>query len=305
MIGNAQARSRSRLGGTFDRAELHRILDRLLDVRELTDPTKESDPSELRLNDAKGKAELADWSLTMGIMLAAEASGWAFDFEIGRIVDPRDNRDDHAHEAAGNAYPYDPESPASVRMARKIMWGLTHHLWPFSQLFTELANALDALEHGAGPTNESELSYRFPFLVPVENNRRGWAAAQFQIIAVEYACFLQAQGIPLGEAQETVAVAFGCKAEGDKPGRTIANWEKALERDFPVDTKKVIECARAAGELKKKAAEDPGFWDRWRAGEFALDGATKDAFERLEATDIDREGDAYLTFLFKAKKARS
>lgn len=62
----------------WDRAELHRILDWLMDLREQT--------AIGRISDSVEKTSNADLAMILAEAIATGAAGWAYNHEIGRIL---------------------------------------------------------------------------------------------------------------------------------------------------------------------------------------------------------------------------
>jgi hypothetical protein len=250
--------------GPVDRVELHKLLDRLLDLRERTDPAICSDPSVVLgidpppktvvldgqevevLEVRRGKNEVARWATFVAEQLIVSVAGWAINHKVGcALADPQQDLDSHDHERIGEqaAAPGGGrlDEPSKARTA--LLAALQSRTLPFDVAF-HLKEALAALEMGEV----------MPLVERVPTGQHGQAYTQTfaRMEAVAYVNFQHGKGMSKTKVETNVAKALGVDES------TLKTWaSRDLPRALGIKTvKKNIAEARRAGRLFEEVRHD-------------------------------------------------
>ena len=213
----------------IDRAELHRQLDRLLDLRERTDPAVCNDPASVSFGQITGKDSAAFAAVGLMEFFTASVVGWAINQRIGCVLaGPEVEPNSHQSEAIGQeaASPGGNGRLDDPTQARRVLLSvLNHRAMPFN-ISVDIRDALEALEFG-------EVA---PILKPNTRGLHGQAytLAKLRMNAVVYSHYLIGKGVSQANAYKRVASVIGVS------DFTIKSWR---ERDVPaVLGKSVIEA---------------------------------------------------------------
>jgi hypothetical protein len=142
----------------IDRAELHRLLDELLDLRERTDPAAGHDPGSIRFGKISGKDTAARYAVKIEVVLLKATGGWAINHIAGCVLLDAKNRsvDGHKNERAGiaeynfpNGVSRGDDKASTDRMVIQALLEehCIHSIFP-GWLASDLAGALGALDFG-------------------------------------------------------------------------------------------------------------------------------------------------------------
>jgi len=194
----------------IDRAELHKILDRLLDLRDRTNLETCTDPGAVPLHPdqdagdpAKGKYICALAAAYQAKSLYIAAAGWAINQIVGSVLSGEEtDSNSHDCEAAGSdmaqfGYSLADEDPTT---ARSIVCELLKEMPIPDSLGFALRDSLSALNVG-----EVMLLAK-----PSAKGKHGkpYTLAGLRLRAVEHANYLYGKGYKLKSAHEIVASAF-------------------------------------------------------------------------------------------------
>jgi hypothetical protein len=243
----------------IDRAEIHAIVDKLCDLRDLTSPEDCSDPDELRQGDLRGKDELATWAVFLANQIAVELAGWAINHVIGREVGNEDlSPNSHQHEKLAAFYMAGKEA----RLDRAVFIALIERQ---SQtipvdLWCTVRDALQALSLGEiQPFARAEVTGR---------HHRPFSLAKARLRAVEYMHFLIGQGRKRLVAEEIVAKAYGVSVH------TLTSWETRYlpETLGRKELARTVDGGRRAGEVHRILEADPDYANHRKGRTETLDG---------------------------------
>jgi len=145
----------------LDRQEMHDLLDRVLDLRDRTDPATCHSPSAVNCGPNPhsatddegneyftGKDAAASVSIAQLVRLFMQVGGWALNHEIGKAFYPETDRDDHAHERLGKQIHDECMGGGwEDRFMLRVLLGKLERLFPHWTAF-DLRDALEALEYG-------------------------------------------------------------------------------------------------------------------------------------------------------------
>jgi hypothetical protein len=279
-----------------DRAQLHRFLDELLDLRERSDPKNGTDPAGVVFRDVTiGKDSAAAWAITLGNLLLLSSAGWAFTHIIGRALPGAEAHpiDAHQHEAAGmvecSIATGVIRDASKALVDRTVVGALADKLiFPFG-LAANLKAALRALDFGeVWPIVEAQ---------NLGLHGKAYTLSQYKLIAIEYASFLFGQGYTKQVATQRVADIFGVSPN------TLRSWQR---RDLPTFFRQdtifnVITNAKAAGQLFTKKRDDPDYANADKGRTEAIPGTLYGIWQKFEGTSINDYASDYNKTLRDAK----
>lgn len=267
----------------IDRAELHRWLDDLLDLREQTDPARPNDPTKVRFREATGKDGAADCAFVTCSLLFQAVAGWAVNHLIGRALpgaatrapDAHDNEragiEEYALRAGGWSRRNDETAKLDRATLRAVLRSPFQPVLPSALAFV-LTDGLRALDFGevhpiVRPTNRG-LHGTFPVKL-----------AEHRLEAVEYTHFMIGEGTLRLEAEKRTAQAYGVSES------TVKAWGvRGLLKVYSHDEiNEACDCAKRAGKLAVTLRDDPDYGDQSKGRTETFDGLVLHTYFRLRA----------------------
>ena len=223
----------------LDRERLHEILDKLLFMKEISDPRTCADPDSIRVELGHGKYAIALYAKIWSAVLIKAAAGWASCHIIGaEALDATSSatQNSHACERTG-ALGISADKPSTLRKALIAAVDGCEGVMP-QWLRNDLILSLRALDLG-------EVR---PLVMPTRTKRRGrpFALLLIRFRAVLLANYWFGQGVTLKQAESRLAEALAVSPEA------IRQWTQTrLPEAFGKELVwKRIEEARAAGGLR-------------------------------------------------------
>ena len=242
--------------GLVDRAEFHRTLDELLDVREQSDPHAPTAPEAISFREARGKDEVARHVAATARLFMLQVAGWPINHIIGRALEEQSGNeiDTNSHELESKGQDYAAEhceqGDENAERERAVLRGLTDPticLIP-AGLAWELQHALSALKLGE----------TLPLLTPSETQFQGapYTLAQLRLVVLEHVYFQRGKGgkgFTKDEALADVANGLGVDP------RRILGWQTVYLRKFfsKQTIKERTTAAKVAGRLPDILSKDP------------------------------------------------
>jgi hypothetical protein len=278
----------------IDRAALHKLLDRLCDLRERTDPATCDRPDEVPVvGELRGKENAAHWAVMMMDRLVRQVAGWAIDHRLGRALDPDvADPDSHEHERVGaGLFGFGVDLAPDDARALLIEWIKCHRDSVPAGLKVDITEALAALRLG-------EVQ---PILRPNVTGRRGNAAtlAQVQMEAIGYIAYRHASGLRFREAVAEIAGTLGVSASA------LNTWQY---RTLPEvlgkgEVARHIEIAKRAGEVAALLRRDRDYASVDKGRNETLDLVALMARDYYDALSLDELRDRYRAALRAANAA--
>jgi hypothetical protein len=264
-----------------DRAELHRILDELIDARERSDQALAAAPETITFREAKGKDAVARAVAATASHLMLQAAGWATNHNIGRALAEKSGNEIDVNsrdlEIEGQDYArlcYGPHDNGKAELGRAALRAaLDPTFYPVpAGLVWEMRDALWALD--VGETRA--------LLAPRKSRLHGapFSLAHLRLNALEHVYFLIGRDRKKGEAWERVAEAVHYSVS------TMKDWEEraialVLSKE---EIERRTDCARRAGELVRLLQDDPDYADQTKGRPESIDGGVWIAYQMLKNT---------------------
>lgn len=253
----------------IDRAEIHAMVDRLVDLRDVTLPENCPDPDAVQRADLKGKDQLALWAAYLANHIALQLVGWAINHMIGRELaeDEHLSGNSHEHEKVGAAYTAG-ENPKLDRAVFVALLECQTGTIPVD-LWCVARDAVQALSLGEiQPFARAEVTGR---------HHRPFSLAKARLEAIRYVHFLIGQGRKRFIADEMVAIACGASVN------TLKSWEARYlpETLGRKELARAIDGARRAGEVHRILEADPDYASYEKGRTETLDGTGFTVRERL------------------------